>query len=578
MRFDRAGFLDKLAYLRNNAARSRLTLEHINSIVDGQDLAQVTTEFLESRMIDRQAYNIYVTVPDPARQGLDQIVMSCHTDGFRLSLRDSVGPGVNDNGTGVAILLEDLERVMAELEPGRDYSSVPKTTYLFFSGEEGSLKGIALSVGMMGVVSYGLSVGLSPILSENATYLATLLYSLGFFELMSRSNWLNNGLSGSTQWARKLPDDELSRIKAGFNLDMVGLYARSNQGWFKGLVENFRHSHSEDELRTVIIPDSNISTNPVSWLLPIDHSGLSSYLSEITYAASVASGLLYNIRSAMSLGSSDHASIQAETQRRNDRISTALMIGLEGAVSSRSRLHTSRDTDFNQRDMEFTGLVAKMARVNYGTQWKSFSQLSHLADLKYIGLFAGKTDYIIVARSHDRDRDMFVNMMFRADQLGMITLEESNFIGWNLESEIVRKGMLKGYEEYHQVHEDYVVEYCGIGYSPVRQGSARRRLGDVASKAADFVAQRQIVGLAATSLGISIGLMSAMVHTIEYLPNPYLQLAVAAMGTIAIPLVVPFSFVNFSLHHANVIAESMYDLSSYAGNHHLSIAHARAKV
>lgn len=72
---------------------------------------------------------------------------------------------------------------------------------------------------------------------------------------------------------------------------------------------------SDNPLKTVIVPSANISTDPISWINPVRHEKTAAYLSEIVYSTSVETGMMYNVRNVLGLGSSDHASVEQVSKR-----------------------------------------------------------------------------------------------------------------------------------------------------------------------------------------------------------------------------------------------------------------------
>ena len=624
--FDAISFLGELSLMKDNKKRCDFVAAQVGSLVEGYGLGTVVglkMMKLNSVMSQKGLYNIEVVVPDLRRQageaGLEELVLSCHTDSIQMSLKNPVSPGVNDNGSGTAVLLHNLDdglrqlsgRLDADGPAGLEYA--PKTRYLFFTGEEGSLKGIGFSTLTLAFTYAFPGVVIGNSLIPGAGAWVPFAYSLLMMESMSRSPMFNSGLCGSYSWAMGLKAEEIAKPKALVNFDMVGRYAVSAEGGLRGLIgeigkdfanrrKDKRGEKREAEeivsprLRTVVVPKSNISTNPLSWVFPVRHEQLSPFLSEIIYASSAENGRLYNVREYLSLGSSDHASVQQVSNKRKGGIETAMMIGLEG-MEKNHLIHTKRDISVDEADLGFSCGVAERLARSYAGGWKKQSQVGHLDEISYAGLFGNGKDMIALARCYDKERDQWVNLYFRKTGAGLaegdvhaegkgregqpdtaglagrvISLQPEEMIDWNLGSNLVKKGMLRGYEECREISPWGVrLEYLGRQYSLLETGLTSRRIKKVKADALGFLAERQVVPLIALMMPISGVITGAGVMLAYATHNLPAQICVM-IGTVVASALGSYQVMKIPLRYSNVVAETMYDLESERANSQLSKA------
>ncbi len=606
--FETGDFLRELSAQRDNLKRCELVRSRVDSIVGDyglNDLVDVSIEKLNSVMVQKGLYNIVVSVPDARGAGrkgqsLDELFFSCHTDAINMSLRDSVGPGMNDNGSGAAVLLHDLEDNLIHLSEeagqgrldGERLSELPRTTYLFFSGEEGSLKGVGVSGVAAGLAYAFPGVIIGQMIFPGLGALVPAAYSLVLMESMSRSSMFNPGLCGSYSWAMGMDKEEIAKPKALVNFDMVGNYAPSVDGGLKGLIKemfgrdrkkgaqdsSLDNAFSREGLRTVVVPDSNIGTSPSSWVIPIKHDLLSPSVGEAVYAQSVKGKRLYNVRNQLSLGSSDHASAQQVSDKRGGNLRSAMMIGL-GGMEPGHEIHTGKDNYVDESDLEFSCMVAESIAENLGREWKNYSQVSHLEELSYAGLFSDGKEGLALARCYDAERDQWVNLYFRVSEDGMNKINEKRdtairllpeqMIDWDLKNDIARRGVLKNYEGYTKApSEGTRLEFCGNEYALIEAGEAKRRWAEAKADAARFLSDRQIIPMLGAAVPITSAVTGAGVALAGAVSSVPLQAAIV-LGAGAASLWSGYQIIKIPLRYSNVVGETIYDLEAERANSQL---------
>lgn len=533
------GFLHGLSIAGSNRARAEFVAGRLEALVDRHPGlgAEMRLHDVRNGNLERGVTTIEVDVPSTHRKRTgdrDDLIYSAHTDSIALRTRTGTGPGVNDNGSGCAVLYAGLADHLDRLDAGAWTPDAARDTYLFFTGEEGSRRGLVTTIGL-GYAGFAAGFGLATLARGdlNAASLAGLGVMLLTLETMAGSSRQSPGLSGSTAWTNAQDTARLGSYRAAINFDMVGRYHRLGSG-----------------AKAVIVPHRTIGLNPRSWFAPESHEPLATELADLVLGIAAEQNKAYAVRHHLSLGSSDHVAIQQRSRARGAPIPAASFLGIEGAADPEMKLHTTKDLIVSAEDIAFSRELLGAVRDRYRDAWKTGA---HLAPYDRIlgARLARRSDGVALVHAllTDAPGERHVEAVFESnddpERTGTIRLERLNSWSSRYESDPIvghKRFDPRGYELVH-------------GERAYRIDRPRNpSLTGAALGLADRLGAASVPGLLASSAAIIGGATQTAGVAIDHgFSIPISLSLVAATGVSG-----PFALANSLLSRTPQVAELFY--------------------
>lgn len=252
-------------------------LFYIRSELDGMGVEYEVVDIQNKYKRGSADKNIVVKIPGKREE---ELLFAAHWDVyamgeglkniFRKKKKRVAGPGANDNGSGVSVLLESVK---SDLESGKtpEYSH----TYLFCGAGEGNNKGLRNGLLTGANISVGGKLLMEGTVGAFSPYTAAAFAATLPFSTMDR---YQIGVCGSKDYVERLSRKERENIKAAVSIDMIG------SGEF-------------------IIPKKSMGLKPTRWIVPYK---MDPRVREKLRLSAIQNSARYS--EDLGVGSSDHVS------------------------------------------------------------------------------------------------------------------------------------------------------------------------------------------------------------------------------------------------------------------------------
>jgi len=453
--------------------------------------------------------NIVVKVPGETDE---ELVFTSHWDVyamgeglkniFRRKRNEVNGPGANDNGSGVSVLLESIK---SDIESGKKpkYSH----TYLFCGGEEGNNKGLRNGLLTGANISTGAKLALDGTAGVFSPYTAGAFAATLPFSTLGRYQM---GVCGSKDYVERLSKAERKKIKSAVSVDMVG------SGEF-------------------VIPKKTMGIKPARWVVPYR---MDDDVRERLRRAALDNGAKY--MEDLGIGSSDHISFAEK----------GIPCGALLAVDRKTlgRVHTMKDVPgaVDTNNLEKAYAIIEGFKESFEEKEKGSDPIIHSYDgmiPERAEVFKGKKDskeYIVVRRCNPSS-GRYLNSVYAAHADGYNIFDVDSLVREDTEAKVMSS--LKDYkrQRYERVLKDEGFAIYGLGessgklleYSPAGRSV---RLGSFLKKAGGQLGCTVSDNGMPLTIGVAMGAGTIAGNAVPFagpltMPMTYAASAGAAMGS-----------------------------------------------